>query len=391
MNTSAAIKESPRVATRITPKRIAIDARFYRHSTAGVGRYTRGLIHHLLAHDPANHYTIILTPADYAEWPKDKQPKNCDVKILDIVHYSRGEQLELLHYLNEQKFDLVHFAMFNHPLLYKGKFVVTIHDLTMTLFPLRPLWHPRTWAYRFVMWHAAQAAQHIIVPSQATKSDVHRMLHVPTKKITITLEAVEPEFVPQHDSKRFTELRQKFGITKPFLFFVNAWRPHKGLPDLVQAFMELNDPNLQLVISGKPNASFPNVATAVHDAQNKNPNVLTPGFISDEDMVSLYSMATAFVFPSHYEGFGLGAIEAISCGCPTLVARNSSLPEATGDAALFFDTGNIKQLKEAITKVTSDAKLRQDMRHKGLEHAKNFSFDTMAQETLAVYQQVLAE
>lgn len=372
-------------------KRICIDARFYRKSTAGVGRYTRGLIHHLQDIDKENDYTVILTPDDYAEWPKDKEYKNWHVKVMDIVHYSKGEQTELLRYLNEQKFDLVHFAMFNHPVMYKRPFAVTIHDLTMTLFPLRPLWHPRTWAYRYVIGHAAKAAKHVIAPSESTKRDINKMLGIPNNKITVTLEAVEPEFKPQHDKKRFDELKEKFGITKPFVLWVSAWRPHKGLPEMVKAFVELNDDRYQLLISSKPNPSFPEVAEAVEDAKQKNPNILTPGFISDEDIITLYSMASCFVFSSHYEGFGLGAAEAMACGCPVISAKNSSLEEVVGDAGLFYPTGDVSKLAEAVKKVMGDEKLQDELRQKGLDRSKEFSFDKMAAETLTIYKKAMGE
>ncbi len=370
--------------------RIAIDARFYRKSTAGVGRYTRGLIHHLQGLDQSHHYTVILTPDDFKEWPKEPALPNWEVKVLDIVHYTKGEQTKLLRYLNEQKFDLVHFTMFNHPLLYKGKFVVTIHDLTMTLFPLRPVWHPRTWAYRYTMQHAASAAKKIIVPSLSTKNDVHRLLGAAEDKIVLTYEAVEPEFQPQPDLQKRADTEQKFGITKPFVFFVNAWRPHKGLPELVAAFLKAKEEiDIQLVVAGKPNASFPDVIEAVEGAKKKTPDVITPGFIDDADMITLYSAASAFAFSSHYEGFGLGALEALACGAPTISADNSSLPEVVGDAAILYPTGDIEALAQAIVRLTKDPALQEEFRQKGIARAKAFSFDKMAQETLAVYQSLL--
>jgi glycosyltransferase involved in cell wall biosynthesis len=374
----------------IKSKRICIDARFYRKSTAGVGRYTRGLIHHLQKQPSSHQYTVILTPEDYAEWPKDKKYKNWATKVLNIPIYSRPEQVDLLSYLSKEQFDLVHFTMFNHPLRYKGEFVVTIHDLTMSLFPLRPRWHYRTWAYRYVMWHAAQASAKVIVPSQATAKDITTQLKIPKDKITVTYEAVEPEFQPEKDQTRFNQLRKKYGIMKPFLFFVNTWRPHKGLPDLIQAYETVKSKHdIQLLISGKPNPSFPQVIQAVEEAKHHIGDILTPGFIPDRDIISLYSMAKAFVFPSHYEGFGLGALEAITCGCPTISAKNSSLLEVLGDAALFYETGNIRELAKSIDQVITDEKLRDELKKKGFERAKKFSFDTMALETLAVYDEQL--
>lgn len=374
------------------PSRICIDARFYRKSTAGVGRYTRALIHNLQKIDDKNKYTVILTPADYAEWPTQHHSDYAgwQVEVLDIPHYSVAEQTKLFDYLQKQRFDLVHFTMFNHPIFYTKPYVVTIHDLTMTIFPLRSPAHPRTWAYRFIMRDAAQMSQHILSPSQATKSDIHAMLHIAKEKITVTHEAVEDSFKPTHDKEIITRLREKYTITKPFLFFVNAWRPHKGLPDLINVFAEVKkEHDIGLVLAGQPDPAFPQVIGSVRRAQENSGDIITPGFIPDEDMVPLYSMAEAFVFPSHYEGFGLGALEAISCGCPTIAAQNSSLPEVLGDAALYFPTGNIEKLAETIRRLLTDTSLQTKLREAGLKQARQFSFTKMAEETLGVYEKVL--
>ena len=372
--------------------RIAIDARFYRKSTAGVGRYTRGLIHNLQTVDQKNDYTAILTPEDYKEWPKENNLPNWHVEVLDIPIYSLAEQSELLKFLNKNNFDLVHFTMFNHPVRYNRPYVVTIHDLTMTLFPLRPLWHPRTWAYRYVMQHAASRAKHIIVPSQATKQDVMKLLGTKATSLSVTYEAVEPEFKPSENRANLELIKNKYDLTKPFLFFVNAWRPHKGLPDLIEAYRRVKQSlDIQLLIAGKPNESFPDVINAVESAKQEFSDILTPGFIPDEDMIALYQAATAFVFPSHYEGFGLGALEAISCGCPTIAAQNSSLPEVLGEAALFYPTGDIDALSQTIIHLLNNPALQQELQQKGLIQSSQFSFKKMAEETATVYQKIVSQ
>ncbi len=375
----------------MTPRRICLDARFYRASTAGVGRYTRGLIHALQKIDRVNHYTVILTPADYAEWPKTAMPANWRVKILNIVHYSLGEQTRLLKYLNDEKFDLVHFTMFNHPIAYRRPYVVTIHDLIMHYYPPRALWHPRTWLYRFVMWQAAHGARAIIAPSQSSRRDVAKMLHVAADKIVVTPEAVEPEFRPVADARRFAKIKKNLGLTKPFLFYMNAWRAHKGIPEMIDAFLAIKSTHdVQLLIAGKPNPAFPAIVAAVQRGQGRSKDILTPGFISDEDAIALYSMAAAFVVPTHYEGFGLPPLEAMACGCPVVSARNSSLPEVLGDAAIFFRTGDVADLSRALDLVLSDPQIQRRLRRLGLAQAQRFSFAQMAQETLSVYSSLLA-
>lgn len=372
-------------------KRIAIDARFYRKSTAGAGRYTRGLIHHLQKLNSAHNFTVILTPQDAAEWPKEATLPNWRPVTLPTPHYSLAEQTKLYNYLSRERFDLVHFTQFNHPIRYNRPFVVTILDLIMTKFPVRSAIHPYSLAYKTTMRHAATRSERIFVPSESTSRDVQSLLKAPASKIVLTPCAAEPEFQPSPDSPARRKLLESLGITKPFILFVNAWRPHKGLPELIAAFQTIKQTHdYQLVIVGKPAAAYPGVATTVRDAQTHTPDILTPGFISDEAIIHLYNTAAAFVFPSHYEGFGLGALEAISCGCPTIAARNSSLPEVLGSAAEYFTTGDAQDLAGAIARVIDYPERRAELRQLGLTQAKQFSFDAMAAATLRAYQDVLS-
>lgn len=369
--------------------KIGIDARFYSTGT-GVARYIKAILQHLQQLDQENEYTVILKPESLDEWNAQPHPANWHVETLDIMHYSLAEQTKLLAYLNRKKFDLVYFTMFNHPIFYRRKRVIMIFDLIMHFYPPRPLWHPRTWAYRFMMWHAAHWANKVINDSQSAKDDVVKHLGVPDKQCVVTLLAVEPVFHPRHNEALVAQLRKKFGLTKPFIYFVNAWRPHKGLPELIDAYLAVKkDHDIQLLVSGKPHSAFPDVIEAVKQGQASTPDILTPGFISDEDMISLYSMAEAYVMPSHYEGFGLGPLEAMASGCPVISAKNSSLPEVIGDAGLYYQTGNSRDLAKKITAVVTDKKLQTSLRDKGLAQAKKFSYETTAKETLAVFKKVL--
>ncbi len=127
----------------------------------------------------------------------------------------------------------------------------------------------------------------------------------------------------------------------------------------------------------------------MEQAKSKTPDILTPGFLDDSDMTALYSMAEAFIVPTHYEGFGIPALEAITCGCPTISAYNSSLPEVLGEAALFYKTGDAKELAQAINSLMENPELQKDLRSKGLTQASKFSFKTMVEQTAVVYSQAL--
>lgn len=369
--------------------KIGLDLRFWRSGTGGLGRYSRNLLSELLKIDPANQYTAIITPADEAEF--SLQAPNLRSLVVDVPHFSPREQTQLNKILTAQKFDLVHFANFNHPIFYRRPFVVTVHDLIMHLYPSgaqksSPL---RQLAYKAVMNDCRRAAK-IIVPSQATRDDLVRMLKFPYHKIVITPEGSEAQFRPIAKNQ-IEKTRAKLGVPAQYLLFVSRWEKYKGLPALIEAYQRLNGqyPELGLVICGKPDKQNPEVADLVLRAQQTHPKIITPGFISDEDLAALYAGAAAYIHPSWYEGFGIMILEAFAAGAPVITSNNSSLPEVVGQAGLLIDPHNTDELTEAIRKVLSDPKLADELRQKGFQRVKQFSWRAMAEQTLKIYDQVL--
>jgi glycosyltransferase involved in cell wall biosynthesis len=208
----------------------------------------------------------------------------------------------------------------------------------------------------------------------------------------VTPEGSEAKFAPQ--SKATIEaVRQKFGLPKQFVLFVSRWEKYKGLPALLEAYDRLHQefPDLGLVLCGRPDAQQPEVADLVNRAKAANPLVVTPGFVTDEELAALYSAATAYVHPSWYEGFGIMILEAFAAGAPVVTSNISSLPEVVGDAGLLIDPKNIDDLTTAIKRVVADTKLAETLRQKGFERVKQFSWKKMAEQTLQTYRQALAE
>lgn len=370
--------------------KIGLDLRFYRAETGGLGRYSRNLLAELLKLDTENQYTAIITPKDKAEFTLEAP--NLRTLIVDIPHFSVAEQRQLPKILNEQKFDLVHFANFNHPIWYRRPFVVTIHDVIMHLFPgaarQRSIIHRL--AYKKVFTDCRRAKT-IIVPSQSTKKDLVGF-GFPANKILVTPEGSEAKFAPQPKAA-IEAVRQKFGLPPQFLLFVSRWEKYKGLPALLEAYDRLHQefPDLGLVLCGRPDTQQPDVAELVNKAKAANPLVITPGFVTDEELAALYSAATAYVHPSWYEGFGIMILEAFAAGAPVVTSNISSLPEVVGDAGLLVDPKNIDDLTAAIRQVVADPKLAETFRQKGFERVKQFSWKKMAEQTLQAYRQTLAD
>lgn len=370
--------------------KIGLDLRFWRAGTGGIGRYSRNLLTELLKLDQSNQYTAIITPADVSEF--DITAPNLTKLVVDVPHFSLAEQFKLPRILKAQKFDLVHFANFNHPILYRRPFVVTVHDIIMHLYPgsfQRDSFVHRQGYLR--TFSDCQRAKAIMVPSTSTKTDLVEKLHFPAGKIVVTPEGGEPKFMPQPTAK-IAETKKRLGLPERYLLFVSRWERYKGLPVLLDAHDQLSAkyPDLGLVICGKPDAQNPDVSALVEAAKQKNRNVVTPGFVSDEDLVTLYSGAAVYVHPSWYEGFGIMILEAMAAGAPVVTSNVSSLPEVVGDAGLLVDPHSVFDLAQAIEKLLTDPKLADRFRANGFERVRNYSWAKMAEQTLEIYNDVLS-
>ncbi|MEK7184145.1 MAG: glycosyltransferase family 1 protein [Patescibacteria group bacterium] len=370
--------------------KIVLDARFWRRETGGIGRYSRELLHGLLALKTDDQFDVILTPKDAEEFAV--RDKRVTPHVVEVGHYSVAEQTKLPGILAALSPDLTHFLNFNQPLWYAGKRVTTIHDLTVKYFPVgRSQRDPiRRFAFNQIMARAAHS-DGVIAISRSTKSDIIRDLKVEPTTIRVIGEAAGQEFAPLTPAEA-SSFRKRATSGRPYILFVNQWRPHKGLPELVRAFEQLKQHHKlphQLVITGRASPHFPELAQAIEHSPVRA-DILTPGFVSDEDLPSYYAAADVLAFPSYYEGFGLGVLEAMQSGTPVVCSEVSSLPEVAGGAALFVEPGNVAGLTSALYRVLSDDKLSRQLRQLGIEQAAHFSWTKTAEQTYALYRTLAA-
>lgn len=389
--------------------RIGIDARFYGSLGKGLGRYTEKLVKYLEELDHDNEYIVFLRKENFDEY----QPSQRNfVKVLaDYRWYSFEEQIRFPRLLGRYCLDLMHFPHFNVPLLYRGKFVVTIHDLILLHFPTRrattlhPLWYAvKFMAYKMVIGRAVRRAESIVTVSEYTRRDISYWYSKASKKMTVTYEAAEP-FCYHHDrgyeeqflqslglmskEKKDTLGHGKYGIIQPYLLYVGNAYPHKNLETFLVAAKKLEQEGAEAILVGKEDYFYRRLKqfADVHGIRN----VRFVGFVSDTDLDILYRYATAYVFPSLYEGFGLPPLEAMNKGVPVVAAKATSLPEILGNAALYFDPKKEYSLEEALKKIWEDEALRLALRQKGYIRSAMFEWVNMARETLRVYQEAVAQ
>ena len=339
--------------------KIGIDARLINET--GVGRYIRNLISGLARIDRTNSY-IVFVRDDSWNPPNERWEK----RIVDIPWHSISEQLIFPWLLIKEHLDLVHIPYFNVPIFYPGKFVVTIHDLTIlhfdtgkaTTLPL-PLYKLRRLGYYLALAVGLRRAYKIIAVSKTTKQEIVDHFQIDPKKIIVTYEGV--------DSKIYKSTNKNRLITEQYFLYVGNAYPHKNLEILFKQNLPI-----KLVLVGKIDFFYERLKKSI-----VNKNVIFFGLATDEQLINLYMHASALVFPSLMEGFGLPALEALALGCPVIVSDIPVFHEILGSNATYFNPRDPRDLAEKL----ASARGKQKKVVLGI-----YSWSTLASDTLALYE-----
>ena len=360
---------------------IAIDARIINSTT---GRYVERLLTYLQEIDSTNVYSVLVRKKDKEFW-KPTAP-NFMVKVADFDVYSFAEQIGFTYFLRRLNPDLVHFVMPQQPILFKGKKITTFHDLTLVkTYNSDKNWlifHSKQLVGKFVFKKVAHDNNHLIAISKYTKKELIEFAHVDDDAVTVIYESTD---IAQGASKHY-----KLPY-KSYLLYVGQQSDYKNIRRLGDAHQKLlkTYPDLGLVLVGKKNASA--LTNEAYFDKKEYKNILFTDYVPDNQLNWLYSHATAYVFASLMEGFGLPALEAMGHGTPVISSNATCLPEIYGKAAHYFDPTNTDDMTRAITEVLGNEKLRQKLSIAGYEQIKKYSWKKMAQQTLKVYQNVLKD
>ena len=358
--------------------KIAIDARIIRTST---GRYVERLLHYLQLIDHENEYIILLDKKDFDSW----QPiaENFRKVRIDIPNYSFKEQLAFPILLTRLKVDLVHFIMPQQPLLYFGRSVTTIHDLTLLHFKNYEdnsvlAYNIKQFLFGLVVRFAAFKSKLVITPTLYVKRDFVKSLRANPDKIIVTYESGE-----QLSPGAAQPIEQLQG--KPFIMYVGRMDPYKNIRRLIEAHQKLIqvEPDLQLALPGAKDGNVEVLEEWMEDKQLQNVNFL--GFVSDEQLRWLFENARAYVLPSLSEGFGLPGLEAMNYGVPLVSSNATCLPEVYKEAAHYFDPKSVEDIAAKINDVLEDPILRKALIAQAKHVLGGYSWRRMAEETLTIY------
>jgi glycosyltransferase involved in cell wall biosynthesis len=371
---------------------IALDARLvYYRRYSGIGQYIVQLAEQLPGLDPDQQFTILHSR-------KDQTPPHHPAarwQGLWTPSHHRLEQFALPLELARFRLDLLHSPDFIPPLMGGFRRVITVHDLNFMHYPQFLTAESRHY-YNDQIERAVTVANHILADSHATRLDLIKLLNVPDEKITVVWLAPNVSVYRALEPAEIAAARERLQLPEHFILFAGTLEPRKNVAGLLRAYRLLLDRGRAhevspaLILAGSRGWLF-DETRALIDELRLTDRVRWFDSPPDADLVALYNLTTVFVLPSFYEGFGLTVLEAMACGAPAIISDRGSLPEIAGGAALEIDPDDPAELADTIEQVLNDAALQHELRHKGLERVKEFSWERCARETLAVYHRVLGE
>jgi glycosyltransferase involved in cell wall biosynthesis len=370
--------------------RIGIDAHAAERDPSGNGSYVRGLARALARLDDDAQYVLYaLDPAHpcYAEFRDHRRvtvralwPRAAPARVaFALAVASWRDRLDALH------------VQYVGPPRHRGALLVTIHDLAFLRVPGS---FPRPLALR-LRWQVranARRAAVVITDSQHSKRDLRAAYGLPEDRIHAIPLAPDPVFAPVREGVALERIRRTLGITRRYVLSIGRLNARKNLLGLVQAFervrAEVGEP-AQLVIAGPRDFGADALDRAVAASVCAG-DVIRVGAIDGADLPALYSGATAFAYPSLFEGFGLPPLEAMACGAPVICSNTTSLPEVVGDAALTFDPSRVDDIAAALRRVLTEPALRAELIARGHARAARFSWRATAERTLEAYRRAVA-
>ena len=269
--------------------------------------------------------------------------------------------------------------------------VVTAHDVSFELFPEMFSWKQRIWHYLVNFRGLVRRADRVIAVSHSTKGDLMTEYRVPAEKIAVVHSGIEKRFrrLDRNDPE-LLRVKEKYHLPYRFILFLGTFEPRKNMSSLIHGYEALlrtgNDISKKhdLVLAGTRGWECQDVFVACESSLYRD-RIRLPGFIADEDKVALYNLASVFVYPSFYEGFGFPPLEAMACGVPVVTSHSSALSEVVGKASIMIDPYQPEELYLALQSVLENQELSARMQKDGLAQATQFSWEKAAKETINVF------
>lgn len=363
--------------------RIGIDAHMLGDHSGGNESFYSNILKQMRKNENDEIYLFVKKDIDISEFPE----------FFKIVHYKQAGAftrnfIELPKLCKKYRLDLLHTQYFI-PFANPCKTVCTIHDICFEHYK-NIFTKKEYFRQKILIPYAAKHSAFIYTVSNHAKKDITGHYHVPEEKVIVAYNAVDSMFRKLDIAELEEEaLRNKFNIgSSDYVLSVGNLQPRKNIPTLIRAFLsykERSKTNCRLVIVGKKAWMYSDI---IQESLNNSDSIIFTDYVTTFDLVRLYNAAKCFVYPSFFEGFGIPPLEAMACGTPVAVANATSLPEVAGDAGIYFDPFNEKEMENTIGKLMENKALRDELIEKGRKQVEKFSWKKSAQLIYDTYSRV---
>lgn len=369
--------------------KIGFDAKRAYHNTSGLGNYSRDLIRMVSRFYPKNQYLLYNPKPGSVNFNidniKEVLPSSKFWRLFSslwrqkpIVAQLEADQIEIFHGLTgEIPRGIQHSAI---------KTVVTIHDLIFVRFPELYKYSDRKIYYNKFKY-AADHSDVIIAISEQTKIDIVNFLHVKPERIKVIYQGCNDAFKKNYTDTEFQKTSLKFKLPNQFILNVGTVEKRKNLLNLVKAIKNLDT---NLIVVGNTKSAYAQEVQTYIKANNLSQKVWFLKNVSTEELAQIYQMATIFVYPSIFEGFGIPIIEALYSQTPVITSKESCFSEAGGPDSIYIDPKDYTAIEQAIRKVLEDENLRRQMKARGLVYAQQFNDDVIAKTIHDTYKELLS-
>lgn len=372
---------------------IGIDYTSALNQRAGIGRFTRGLVGGLAEVDRTHQYLLV-----HARTRRASQscplPDNFTLRQLPFGEWAMAVAWQRLGLpvpveLLSGRLDIFHAPDYLLPPLWKAQGVITVHDLSFLLYPECAEPNLVRYLSRAVPKSIDRAAL-VLADSFSTKKDLIRLLGVPERKVEVVHGGVDARFTRVTDQSVLQRVRRRYPVESPYILSLGTVEPRKNLSRLMEAYAALRTSGKishRLLIAGARGWRNSELAR-VYERLKLDDCIAFLGFVPDEDLPALYTLADLFVYPSLYEGFGLPPLEAMACATPVVCSNTSSLPEIVGDAAALIDPLDVAGLSSAMESLLGNGAQAGLLAARGRERASSFTWARAARRLVSIYEEV---
>ena len=352
---------------------------------AGIHHYIKQLLNHLPISDDLQYFVFTSRGGkdhlDIGRIPRETR-LNTENPLTRIIWEQLVWPIESAY----SRLDMLHSMAFVTPLWRTvSKTIVTVFDLSFIHHPERYSPLKRLYLQTQTRRSCRQATT-VIAISESGRQDIHKLFGVPLERIEVVYPGVDPIFQPA-SAEAIAQFKKEKQLDRPYILHVGTLQPRKNIPMLIEAFAQLRHPSMELILVGGKGWLYDEIYARVEQHGLKN-HVRFMGYVPDTELPLWYNGATALVFPSVYEGFGMPVTQAMACGTPVITSNTSSLPEVVGNAGMMFNPHDSAELVSCLDRIINDSQFASQLKTQGFEQVRQFSWTHSGTKMAQCYRQM---